>query len=186
MAKPLYFYHLVNKDADLSQGLLSLKYMYEHNMSDLFLKYTSKYEKRITSLWHLKGFQGKKSLTNKDYIDALNAFRGPYGSSYIYFFRYAPYKELGPKMAEILKYKDIYRIDINNPKVKKYIKDIFYGFDGSNSDNQKLDKAYYEKVTKEEYFQNYDDNSRMNFASLNHIAIAFKDDYCPKKILEKI
>lgn len=186
MSKPLYFYHLVNKDADLSKGLLSLQYMYDHNMNDLFSKYAEKYHKRITSSWNISTYKGKSNLTDKDYIDALNIFRGKYGSKYIYFFKFAPYNELGPKMTEILKTKDIYRIDINNPEVKKYIQDIFYGYDMSNSDNKVLDKTYYENITQEEYFQNYDDSLEMNFAPLNHIAIAFIDGYCPINLLEKL
>lgn len=56
----------------------------------------------------------------------------------------------------------------------------------SNSDNKKLTKKYYEKVTKEEYFSQYDDKVEMNFSKLNHIGISFKNGNCPLKFLEKI
>lgn len=184
--KPLYFYHLVDKKADLSKGLLSLQYMYDHHMDDLFNKYAEKYHKRITSSWQIEKYQGKKSLTKKEYLDALNIFHGKYGSSYIYFFRFAPYKELGPHMAQILETKDIYRIDINKIEVQKHIKHIFYGYEKSHSDNKILTKSYYENITFSKYFEDYDDSSQMLFAPLNHIAIAFKDDYCPISLLEKL
>lgn len=32
--EPLYFYHLVNKDADMNKGLLSLQYMYDNKLKN--------------------------------------------------------------------------------------------------------------------------------------------------------
>lgn len=66
------------------------------------------------------------------------------------------------------------------------MKDIFYGYFKSHSDNRLLNKTYYEQITKEEYFKDYDDTSEMNFAALNHISIAFMENYLPKKFLEKV
>ena len=186
MTKPLYFYHVVNKDADMSLGLLSLKYMYDNGLYDLFDKNTVKYIDRITKDWNIDKYKGKSNLTREEIIDALNIFRGEYGSEYLYFFKFPLTKELGPKIEELLKHKDIYRIDINDPEVVKHIKDIFYGYDMSNSDNKMLDKEYYENITEEEYFSKYDDSLAMNFSTLNHISIAFKDGYCPVKILKKL
>ena len=50
--KPLYFYHIVDRDADLSVGLLSLKYMYDHKMFVEFDEYADKYRelKSITNV----------------------------------------------------------------------------------------------------------------------------------------
>ena len=183
---PLYFYHLINKDSDLSNGLISLQYMYNNKMYDLFDKNVVKYKNRIINDWNIKKYQGKDTLTREEYIDGLNIFRGKYGSSYIYFFKYPPYKELGNKMKEILKYKDIYRININDEEVMKNIKDIFYGYDMSNSENKLLNKEYYEKVTQKEYFSKYDDSLEMNFSRLNHIGISFINDKCPIEYFEKV
>lgn len=183
---PLYFYHLVNKDADMSDGLISLQYMYDHKMFELFDKYTLKYQDRILNDWNIKKYKGKENLTREEYIDALNIFRGEYGSNYLYFFRYPPYKKLGNKINELSKSKDIYRININDEKVKRIINDIFYGFDMSNSDNKLLDKDYYENISEEEYFAKYNDNLTMNFSKLNHIGISFKNGNCPLEYLEKI
>ncbi len=183
---PLYFYHLVNKDANINPGLISLQYMYNKKMYDLFDKSVLKYKERIINDWNINKYKGKESLSREDYIDALNIFRGHHGSNYIYFFRYPLYKKLGSKINELSKYKDIYRININDEELQKRILDIFYGFDMSNSDNKMLDKKYYENVTKNEYFSNYDDNEEMNFSKLNHIAISFSGCYCPKKFLEKV
>lgn len=185
--EPLYFYHVVNKNANLEKGLLSIKYMYDNKLYNLFDYHTKKYRKRIVESWGLKKYQGKNEfdLTSKDIIDALNTFRGPNGSSYIYFFKYPPYKELGSKMKALLEIKDIYRININDEEVQKNIKDMFYGYEKSNSDNPKLSRAYYENVSEKDYFSLYDDDLEMNFSMLNHISIAFKDDYCPANFLEK-
>lgn len=184
--KPLYFYHLVNKDSNMSNGLISLQYMYNHKMYDLFDKYVLKYKTTITDNWNIPKYKGKKVLTREEYIDGLNTFCGKYGSNYIYFFKYAPFSSLGSKIRELLKYKDIYRININDEELQKYITDIFYGFDISNSDNKELNKKYYENITEKEYFSKYDDNLEMYFSTLNHISISFKDGFCPLKFLEKI
>lgn len=185
--EPLYFYHVVNKNADMSEGLISLKYMYDHNMFDLFDKYTDKYKERIVSSWNIPKYKGRdeKSLSREEIMDALNTFRGPYGTSYIYFFRYPLYEEMGNRIKELLKEKDIYRINIRDEEVEKHIKDIFYGYEGSMSDNKMLDLNYYKNVTKEEYFSKYDNDEKMNFKNLNHISIAFTENYCPLKFLEK-
>ena len=184
--KPLYFYHLVSKKANMTNGLISLQYMYDNKMYNLFDHNISKYKNRILTEWGITKYKAKKQLTRNQYIDALNIFRGEHGSNYIYFFKYPPYKSLGNKIKTLSKYKDIYRININDEELQKLIIDIFYGYDMSNSDNKKLTKKYYEKVTKEEYFSQYDDKVEMNFSKLNHIGISFKNGNCPLKFLEKI
>lgn len=186
--KHLYFYHIVDKNADISKGLYSLKYLYDNKMFDLFDKYASKYKNRIVNDWGIKKYYGRSisELTREDILDALNIFRGKYGTSYIYFFRYPLYKELGFKIKKLLNVKDIYRIDIKNNRVKELMVDIFYGYDMSSSDNKILNKEYYENITENEYFSKYNDDDELNFAKLNHIAIAFKNDYIPKELIEKI
>lgn len=88
-------------------------------------------------------------------------------------------------MDEILKSKDIYRLNINDEEVMLMIDDIFYNFDISNRDNKLLNKSYYENVSLEEYFSKYSDQDEMVFANLNHIAVSFTNDFCPSKFLEK-
>ena len=184
--KPLYFYHLVNKDADMSNGLISLQYMYEHNLFAMFDKNILKYKERIVGNWDIKKYKNRDTLTREEYIDALNIYRGIYGANYIYFFRFPPYKKLGKKIFELSKFKDIYRINLNDEGLQKNMVDIFYGFDMSNSDNKILDKKYYENVTKKEYFSKYDDSIYVNFSTLNHIGISFKNGNCPLEFLEKV
>lgn len=183
-----YFYHLVNKDVDLSKGLFSLKYMYDYQMFDLFEKNSTKYRKRIVKDWNILKYSNRdeSSLSYEEIMDAIDLFRGEGGCSYIYFFRYPPYEGLGERMKGILKYKDIYRIDINNEEVKRHIKKIFWGYEGSHSDNRCLDRSYYENIGYDEYFSKYEDSLVMNFANLSHIGIVFKDDFCPAEFLEKI
>ncbi len=184
---PLYFYHLVDKNANLEKGLYSLQYMYRHQLFDLFDKSVEKYKSRIVSSFHIPKYQGRdeNSLSREEILDALSIFRGEFGPSYLYFFRYPPQKSLGNRMAEVLEKKDIYRININDEEVERNIKDIFYGYEGSHSDGVCLDQAYYEIVSEEEYFSKYDDTLDMNFRTLNHIAVAFLDDFCPISFLEK-
>lgn len=185
--EPLYFYHVINKNVDISKGILSLKYMYDHGMYDLFDINADKYKYRIVNSWNLDKYKGREenSLKREEIIDALNTFRGPKGASYIYFFRYPLYPELGSKIKSLLEYKDIYRININDEELQLLIEDIFYGYKDRCSDNALLDKKYYENVKKEEYFSNYDDDKVMNFSNLNHISIAFTNDFLPLKFIEK-
>ena len=181
----LYFYHLVPKDANISLGLISPRYMYEHRMYNLFDNSMEKYIYRIQNSWgNGYAFKDPNNPTRKEIIDGLKRYRGKYALDYIYFFRYPPTKDLGKNMETILEYKDIYRIDLNDPALP--IKEIFWGYWMSNSDNRKLTRKYYEEVSEDEYFMYYNDNTKMNFAALNHIGIAFKDGYCPYKFLTKI
>ena len=184
--KPLYFYHLAPKGIDKnSKGLYSLQYLYDHKMYDLFDKYTDKYRYRICYLW---GYSNKKpyELTREEVIKYIKKFRDDDQLDEIYFFRFPPYYELGDHMKQILENKDIYRIDINDPHTKTYIKDIYWGTDGSQKDNIELDREYYVNVGQNDYFRRYNDKSQMNFASLNHISIKFKDGYCPFHLLTKV
>lgn len=186
--EPFYFYHVVDKKADLSLGLLSLQYMYNHHLWDLFDNSSRKYREGIVSYWNLEKYRGRdfNSLTREEILDALNLFRGEYCSRYIYFFRYSPFSSLGNRMSELLKEKNIYRININDEEIQKKIIDIFYGYENNHGDGKKLTREYYEKVEEKEYFENYVDSEIRNFAKLNHIAIAFQEDYCPISFLEKI
>ena len=99
--------------------------------------------------WNIEKYRNRveNTLTREEIIDVLNIFRGENGTSYIYFFKFPLYKELGNKTDELLNVKDTYRININDEEVQKNIKDIFYGYDESNSDNKILDKDYYENKT---------------------------------------
>lgn len=93
---------------------------------------------------------------------------------------------MGPKIKELSLYKDIYRINLHDEKLQSQIESIFYGYNLSHSDNDLLDKTYYENVTKQEYFEKYDDSIPMNFSTLNHISICFKEGTCPLSLLEKV
>lgn len=183
----LYFYHLFPKNIDLTKyGLVSLEFLYSHKMYKEFDYYTQKYRDRLVNGWKYYPHKKPEDLTREEIINGLKKFRGEDGTNAIYFFRYPPYKELGPKMNNILSHKYIYRIDINDPETQKYIKYIDWGYEGSNSDNKKLTREYYEQINSIDYFSNYKDNNPMNFAALNHISIIPKDHFLPAHILKQI
>lgn len=69
---PFYFYHLVPKNAAMKNGLISLKYMYDYKLWNLFNQNVLKYKDRIVHDWNIDKFQNKKNLRRKDYIEALN------------------------------------------------------------------------------------------------------------------
>lgn len=181
-----YLYHLVPKGADVSKGLTSLAWQYE-NDHDAFLKNSNKYKGRIVGGWGvLKGIK-PMDLTDEQILSSLDAYRKATNSANrIYFFKYPPHVKLGPNMAKILAGKDIYRIDLNDKNTLKYIESIDYGYVGSSSDNDKLDREYYENITPEEYFSNYSDDDAPIFSNLYHISVTPKDMYIPRSCLVKI
>ena len=184
---PLYFYHMCNKDADLSDGLISLEYMYKNGMTDLFIKNSDKYRDRLCNGWNIYPDKDPDDLTAKEIYEGIKKFRGKDGNKYIYFFKYPPYKELNKAFVDIYKEKDIYRIDINDPSLKKIILDIDYGYIDSNSDNDPLSVEYYESITPDDYFGHFNpDPNGPLFATLHHIGIATKTGNIPKKYLTKV
>lgn len=182
-----YYYHLVNKNANLDIGLLSPEYMYTHRMFDLFDKSVDKYRERLVNGWRIYPHINEQDLSREEIYNGINKFRNSKdGNSAIYFFRYPPYKDLGANMSKILDNKKIIRIDINNEITKSYIKYIDWGHEGSFTGNKKLTREYYTNVTPKEYFSKYDDNANILFAALNHIAIYTKYGYIPRKCLDII
>ena len=186
--QPLYFYHLVPKGVDMRNGLLSPYAVIKLGLTDLATKSLDKYRDRLVNKWKYYN-QPPESLTNQDIMNGLDRFRQQKDSSRtIYFFRFPPYKELGPNMAAILVNKDIYRININDTCLQRHIESINWGYHMSCNDNIRLNKEYYEDIVPQDYFADYDDSSkdRPLFAPINHIGVVFKDGICPKKFLEKV
>ena len=186
--KHMYFYHLLPNDVHLdSKGLKTPEYVYkvEGNRS-LYLQMVDKYRNRLCNGWGIYPDRDPESLAPKEIYDGINKFRqDPDGNNRIYMFRYPPTPDLGPNMKKTLDGKTIYAFDILNPKNKEYIKSIHWGFKDSHTDNEALTREYYEDITPEEYFANYDDDSPMLFASLSHISITPSKGYIPKSRLRE-
>ena len=186
--KHMYFYHLLPNDVHLdSKGLKTPEYVYkvEGNRS-LYLQMVDKYRNRLCNGWGIYPDRDPESLAPKEIYDGINKFRqDPDGNNRIYMFRYPPTPDLGPNMKKTLDGKTIYAFDILNPKNKEYIKSIHWGFKDSHTDNEALTREYYEDITPEEYFANYDDDSPMLFASLSHISITPSKGYIPKSRLKE-
>lgn len=181
-----YFYHLVPKGSDMRNGIVSLQYQYDNDL-EAFRHNAEKYVGRMTSPNGWNYYPGKDTLTDDEIISGLNRYRGIDGANRIYLFRFPPYKGMGRKMDDILKDKDIYRIDLNDPALQKEILSIDWGFEGANSDNDKLDRAYYENITPEEYFENYSESDgKLLFSHMNHISLRCRSGCIPKKYITKI
>lgn len=174
--KPFLFYHLAPKTANLDFGLITPGFAYNNGMLELFRKMIDKYRHRICYEWNIFPNKTPDELTDQEIIYAINKFRkNPLGINTLYCFKFPPYKELGKNMKEILKHKVVCEIDINSPSVLFQTESIDYGYLYSNSDNKKLNREYYENVSFNEYFKDYDDNAKMVFANLNHIGLVLKD-----------
>lgn len=178
------WYHLIPKNANISKGIMSPYYMYHHGMKKLAKEATDKYRERMCNGWNIYPGRDPDSLTLEEVLEGLEKFRGKDGSKYIYLFRYAPYKELGINMAEVLKYKDVLEVDLSKLSDIVYID---YGYVNSNSDENRIDPEYYVNVTRDEYFSNYDDNtSGLLFAPINHVSIATKSGRIPPAAIKVV
>lgn len=184
-----YFYHLAPKDADvMKKGLLAPYALVKEN-PEICNKALGHYRRRMTGGWNIYPGRNPDGLTLDELLVGLNKFRGKDGDKCIYFFRYPPTKSLGPNMAEILKGKEIYRINLDDPELQKHILFINWGYVGSNTDNPQVDEKYYRTVTEKEYFKDYRDNPKPGvppFAPIIHIGVAFRDGICPAKFITKI
>ena len=184
--QPFYFYHLLPKTVKFDEyGLKTPDYVYtkEHD-EELYLKMTNKYRNRLCNEWGIYPDKNPDDLTAAEIYAGINEFRQDIrGNNQIYLFRYPPTESLGHNMKDILKDKCIVRVDINDPKTKKYIHDIFWGHEGSFTGNKKLSREWYENISKGEYFKDYDDDSKMIFASLNHISLDPEYGYLPIDVL---
>lgn len=186
---PLEFYHLVPKNFKYKDRLCSLEYFYRYD-KDLYYKYSYKYRKRIIHGWNIyPDIIDPNSLTLEQVHEAINIFReDPIdGNNRIYFFKYLPFKDLGPNMEKVLEDKIAYKIDIEDSKVRLYIKSkIDWGYWMSNTKNTKLSRHYYRSVSEEEYFKYYNDNDVPLFSSLNHIGVIPRSLCIPINILEEV
>lgn len=190
--EPLYFYHLVPKGAKLSPGITSLKYQYKTGDMKSFIKNSLKYRVRLCTSW---GIYDKKpdSLTPTEIIEGIEKFRGPNGANYIYLFRFPPYMNLGKHMGDVLRFKDIYRIDIaklieDGIILKNEIKDVQSGYDPSSRPNvTNTTFSRYYSMTVPSYFKNYNDQTTGPlFGTIDHIGISPRMGYIPKKYCKKI
>ena len=189
--QPLYFYHMIDKNIILDEkGLKTPDYVLsvERN-EDLYLKMTDKYRNRLVSKdgWNIYPNKNANALTADEIYRGINIFReDPRGNNQIYMFRYPPTEDLGPNMADILRDKAIYAFDINDPKNQKYIRKINWGFEGSYTGNKPLSREWYENVSRDEYFSNYDDKGTPLFAPLNHISIDPEFGFIPLSCLRPV
>lgn len=185
LSKPFYFYHIIDKNADT---VYSLDWFYKNN-KPLFKKYSDKYRNRLcdATVWNVYPGVDPNSLSLKEVYDGINQFRkSKHGCEQIYLFRFPPFRDLDFYFNDLYKTKKIFRIDLNNPRIQNILVDVDYGWDKSNTDNDKLSKSYYDNISKTEYFDSYEEDNSMKFASLNHISIIVKGGKIPKNLLEEV
>ena len=188
-AIPFYFYHLVPKSADISKGLLSPYAAQKSGNTELLGNMLNKYRARMVSGWKYYPDKKPEDLTIDELLAGLNRFRGKDGDKCIYFFKYPPYKDLGNYMQGYIDTHDIYRININDPGLKKHIIRIDWGWVNSDNDAEPRNADFYRYITRDEYFADYTDkpkDGRPPFAPISHIGIAFKDGVCPTRFIKKI
>lgn len=184
----LPFFHLAPEEADVeSEGLISPEYALETaDDPELFRKMTDKYRKRLTSDWGIYPDKQPEALTNEEIVSGLQQVRGKGGANRIYFFPYPPTPDLGPNMTKALKGKSVYMIDMNDLEIQNAVAAVDWGRKGSRPKGKKRNKKFYENVTPEQYFAQYDDNGQPLFATLDHIGVEPKTGQIPPELLQKI
>ena len=185
--EPLEFYHLTPINMIPNNMIVSLEYYYINNKR-LYKKYSNKYRNRIVNEWKIITNKLPEELTLEEIHKAINIFREDNidGNNRIYLFKYLPYKDLGNNMERVLEGKRAFKIDIEDNKVRTYIKNINWGYWMSDNRNRKLNRHYYNNVSEDEYFKYYKDSNNPLFKSLNHIAIILKNNSIPLNILEEV
>lgn len=175
------WYHLIPKGSDLSKGILSPQWMITHHMETLALYYLDKYRDRMVSSWNIYPDKEPNGLSIEELFAGLEKFRGKYGKQAIYAFRYPLASQMGPNMKKVLRYKDIYEIDIS--KIPDLIM-IDYNINGGKP------ASWYDSVTQEEYFSTYDDNAekhgKLLFAGIPHVAIITTSGRIPPQAIRKL
>lgn len=185
LGQGFYFYHLVPKGTNVKkEGLLSPYYMHHHNMDELCEKSVDKYRERLCSVWEIYKGRTPESLSIDEILEGLEKHRGKGGSKQIYFFKFPPYETLDPYFKELLKEKDIYRIDLNDPNLLAHAK-IDWGYFNSNPDNKALDEEYYRNIGAKDYFSNYK-KSELPFSTLQHISLTTTDGKIDSAFLTKV
>lgn len=102
------------------------------------------------------------------------------------FFRYPPYKLLDREFREIYKDKKIYRINLNDPELRKIILNIDYGWKNSHRDEESRTLGYYQNISVADYFGEFNSKNKLLFSSLSHISISVKNDIIPSKFITEI
>lgn len=182
----MFFYHLVPKGADISNGIVSLWWQYLHDRG-VYRKNSNKYRNRLCTGWGIYPGRTPESLSDEEVLKGIQQFRNSKnGANQIYLFRHPPYCMLGKQMQAILSFKDIYRIDPFSQHARKYIRKLFFGYENSFTGNRKLNLHDYQ-ISPKEYFQHYTETGNgLLFAQLHHIAIEPVNGYLPAVLWEKI
>lgn len=184
-----YFYHLAPIGIDLHEGLMSPTALHESGRHQECIAALEKYRERMVYGWAIFPGRDPYKLTETELLRGLEKFRGVGGGRTIYFFRYLPQSYLGKGMNNVIKHKDGYRINLDDPGLKKCIESISWGWVDSYTQNIPYSEDYYRKVTEKEYFSKYNDNPQdgtPRFAPIPHIGITFYDGICPRKFLTKV
>lgn len=186
---PFYFYSLVmnpeKKNIDNEIGLMSPRYMYDHDKTYLLDGVLDPWRRVIVNTWGMYP-QDPDTLTRREVMDAMDLKLGPEYLNSIFFFRYVPSQSLGWQTKLILSKAKIYRIDLNDTNITNYIRkeDIMWGRDKRFA-NRQLNRLYWQNITSGEYFKFYKDNMPVFnrerlLDQLNQIHVIPKQGYIPK------
>ena len=163
------WYHMLPAGSNIAYGIMSPRYMADHNMTKLLTKSLDKYRDRMVGAWDIYPGRDPDSLTNQEILDGLNKFRGEGGDSAIYLFRFPPTEKLGPNMRKVLQHKHIYPIDLT--KIPDIVSVDYTVNNGPG-------KEWFDAVDEKKYFSTYDDDAekhgKLLFAGIPHISIITK------------
>ena len=192
---PFIFYAIfpnpLKKDLSNEPGLMTPQYLYDHNKGYLLDPILEPWRRIIVNVWDMYK-QDPGALTRQEIIDALNIRLGPRYMKSIQLFRYIPSVALGWQLKLVMSHMAIFKIDLNNIDVLKYVKreDIDWGFD-KHLPMRKLNRLYYEQVQYDEYTKYYKDtqvvfNKEKLLDQFNQITVLVNSGVIPKTVVKDV
>lgn len=195
--EPFYFYSIIynpysRKKLEIETrniGLMTPKYMLDHNKTDLLDDVLAPWRRVIVNIWGMYQ-EDPGHLTRQEVIDALNIKLGPEFMKSIYLHKFVPSTTLGWQLKLVLSDSAFFRLDMNRIDLINYIGqyNIDWGRD-IHIANRKLDKLYWQKVTYDEYVSMYRDGLNVEHKArllnqFNKIRIEPSTGIIPNKFIE--
>lgn len=190
--EPMYFYFFApdinNRKFNGEIGIMTPKYLFDNQKFYYLDPILESYKRTIVYKWGMYN-RDPGTLTRTEIVDAINIKLGHTELTTLPLFRMVPSTIHAPNMKYLLSTMRIFRLDLNNKELYKYIDNqIDWGVD-KYCLNRRLNKMYYLSLSYDEYTKYYRDNYSVNdklniLNQFNQIRIRPKEGYIPKHLVK--
>ena len=190
--QPMYYYYLQYDThkyaADTDIGIMTPQYMYEHSKWKQLDPILDGWRRRIINVWEMYSYADPKSLSREEIIDALNIRMGPDYMMSIPLFHFIPGPALGWQSTLVMRYMNIYRIDINQIELKKWCNNDTIDWGKDARLRLPMNRLLCEKERYADYVKYYRDNAIVDdkirlLDQLNQIHLNIGSDFIPMKFV---